>query len=501
MNNEMMCKVEGITKQFPGVKALDNINFSVYKGEIHAIIGENGAGKSTLMNILSGNYQPDEGKIIFDDQEVQLKTPKQAQQIGIGMIHQELSLAQNMTVAENIFQGRMPKLKNGLIDKKEMNRLAMQYFAELGITTIHPRALIKDLSVSHMQLVEIAKAISLDSKMLIMDEPTSSLTNSEVKDLLDTMRDLKNKGVSILYISHKLDEIIEIADRVTVLRDGQYVQTLNKDEINIDTMINLMVGREYSKCLECHYIEDYSNREVVMQVTDLTLGDRVKNVSFKLYKGEVLGLTGLVGAGRSEVLQSIFGVEKAKYKEILIKGKRCVIHSPKDAIKNKIALVPEGRKTQGLFLNMSVKENMTITYLKGLCDKLTFINKTKEKQLTSEYIEKLRVKTPHQNVKIQNLSGGNQQKAILARWLMNAPEIIFLDEPTHGIDVGSKSEIYEIINQLAREGKSIILVSSEMPEVLSLCDRILVMYEGAITGEILNASASQEKIMSLASGQ
>ncbi|MDF2613397.1 MAG: sugar transporter ATP-binding protein [Clostridia bacterium] len=496
-----MCNIEGVTKQFPGVKALDNIHFSVYEGEIHAVIGENGAGKSTLMNILSGNYQPDEGKIIFDNQDLKVKCPKEAQQIGIAMIHQELSLAQNMTVAENIFQGRMPKLRSGLIDKKTMNRLAKQYLVELGITSIDPRTLIKDLSVSQMQSVEIAKAISLDAKMLIMDEPTSSLTNAEVKDLLDTMRDLKSKGVSILYISHKLDEIIEIADRVTVLRDGQYIYTMEKDEITIEKMISLMVGRQCVGCEKSDYIRDYENREVVMEVTDLNLGHKVKNVSFKLYKGEVLGLTGLVGAGRSEVLQSIFGVEKSKVKEIIIKGKKCVIRSTGDAIKNKIALVPEGRKTQGLFLNMTVKDNMTITYLKDLCNKLTFINKPKERQLTTEYVEKLRVKTPHQNVKIQNLSGGNQQKAILARWLMNSPDIIFLDEPTHGIDIGSKNEIYEIINELAKQGKSIVLISSEMPEVLSLCDRILVMYEGEISGEILNADASQEKIMEFASGQ
>lgn len=496
MNNEVICRINNITKSFPGVVALKDVSFDVRKGEVHAVVGENGAGKSTLMNILSGVLQYDEGSIEFEGKLVKFKDPHDAQKTGIGMIHQELSLSQHMTAGENIFQGRMPKNIFGFIDKEKMYRDSKQLLERLGVAFINAKDVVKTLSISEMQLLEIAKAISLNSQMLIMDEPTSSLTASEVEFLIKIVQKLRNEGVAILYISHKLEEIMRIADTVTVLRDGQHIETLKRGDFTELSMIKLMVGREFTKSIDREYIVDYDNLNPVLEVRNLNdVAGRITNVSFKLYKGEVLGLTGLVGAGRTEVLQCIFGANKIKSGTILVNGKAVNIHNTADAINMGMALIPESRKTQGLFLKTSVEDNITIVYLKKLRSKINLINKKKSKNVCDKYVKKLNIKITSIHQGINDLSGGNQQKTIVARWLLNEPEILFMDEPTHGIDVGAKSEIYKIIDDLSKQGVSIILISSEMPEVLANCDRILVMHHGELRGVLKNADASQEKIM------
>ena len=496
MSKELICKLNGISKIFPGVRALDNVSFDIYSGEVHAIVGENGAGKSTLMNILSGVYPADEGTMEFEGKPVHFREPKEAQLAGIAMIHQELSLAPHMTAAENVYVGRMPK-KGLLIDKAKMYRDTQAFLDELGIDYIDPSVVVKNLSVSEQQLLEIVKAMSFRSKMLIMDEPTASLTEGEIKFLLKIVDNLRKSGVAILYISHKLEEIMEIADKITVLRDGQHIETRERKDMDEQTMINLMVGREFDQSAHRDFMTGYETRTPVLEVEHLSdVRGRVKDVSFKLYEGEVLGLTGLVGAGRSELLEPIFGAHQKKEGTIKLNGKEVNIKNTEDAIENGMALIPEGRKIQGLFLKMSVEDNMTMVYLKRLKNKLGILNKNKVKGIADEYVDKLRVKTPSLQQCVNNLSGGNQQKTIVARWLMNGPKILFMDEPTHGIDIGAKSEIYRIIDDLAKQGVSVILLSSEMPEVLSMCDRIMVMHHGELRGILGHGEADQVKIMS-----
>ena len=496
MADNIICKINHVTKHFPGVIALNDINFDIKKGEVHAIVGENGAGKSTLMNVLSGVYPADEGHVEFEGKQVHFKEPKEAQDAGIAMIHQELSLSPHMTAYENVFEGRMLKNKVGLIDRRAMIDACTKFLENLGVGHINPKSLVKQLSVSEMQLLEIAKAISLNSKMLIMDEPTSSLTNAEIVFLMSIIKKLKDEGVSILYISHKLEEIMEIADRITVLRDGQYIDTRNKKDIDINTMIAMMVGRDFDQTAHREFIRDYSDKTPILEVENLSdFAGKVKDVSFKLYKGEVLGLTGLVGAGRTELLQTIFGANKAKAGTIKINGETVAINGTIDAIKHGMGLIPEGRKVQGLFLKMSVKDNMMSVYLKELCNAMKLIDKTKVNDIANEYVEKLNIKTPSLGQYVNNLSGGNQQKVIVARWLMNQPTILFMDEPTHGIDVGAKSEIYRIIDDLSKAGVSVVLLSSELPEVLSLCDRIMIMHHGELRVILAHDEADQVKIM------
>lgn len=496
MSENNICRIVNITKRFPGVIALNNVSFDIRKGEVHAIIGENGAGKSTLMNILSGVYHPDEGHVEFDGKVYKFKDPRHAQDIGVAMIHQELSLSKYMSVAENIFQGRMLKNSVGLIDRKRMVAESKEYLRRLGIEYIDPRTLVKYLSVSQMQLVEIAKAVSLNSKLLIMDEPTSSLTTGEITVLLNIMRSLRSQGVSILFITHKLEEILEIADRITVLRDGCYIETMNREDATLKKMVSLMVGREFEQKAIRQFIKDYSDREVVLEVEGLNVRNRVKDASFRLYKGEVLGLTGLVGAGRTELLQGIFGMDSITSGTVKVNGKLSKIQHPADAIKLGLAMVPEGRKEQGMFLKLPVQDNMTMVHLKELCNKLSLIKKKKLRKIAGEYVNTLAIKTPSLMQISENLSGGNQQKTIIARWLMHDPKILFMDEPTHGIDVGAKAEIYRIIDELSKKGVSVILLSSELPEVLALCDRIMVMHHGEIRGILSHDEADQVKIMS-----
>jgi ABC-type sugar transport system ATPase subunit len=496
MSEDIICRIVNVTKVFPGVVALNNVSFDIKKGEIHAIIGENGAGKSTLMNILSGVYYPDEGHIEFEGNVIKFRDPRHAQHTGIAMIHQELSLSRYMSVAENIYQGRMLTKSFGFIDRKKMISECRKYLTTLGVDNIDPRVLVKYLSVSQMQLIEIAKAVSLNAKLLIMDEPTSSLTTGEITLLLKIMKSLKNEGVSILFITHKLEEVLEIADRITVLRDGSYIDTLQKDDATLEKMVSLMVGRNFEKKAHREFIQDYSDREVILEVQNLSSSDRVKNVSFKLYKGEVLGLTGLVGSGRTELLQSIFGMEKMASGKVLINGKEVKINHPADAIKLGLGMIAEDRKEQGMLLKLSVQDNMTIVHLKELSSALQFINKKRSKEISNKYINLLSIKTPSLKQISKNLSGGNQQKTIIARWLMNQPKILFMDEPTHGIDVGAKAEIYKLIDELSKMGVSVILLSSELPEVLALCDRIMVMHHGQLKGILHHQEADQVKIMS-----
>ena len=496
MSEDTICRIVNVTKVFPGVIALNNVSFDIKKGEIHAIIGENGAGKSTLMNILSGVYYPDEGHIEFEGNVIKFRDPRHAQHTGIAMIHQELSLSRYMSVAENIYQGRMLTKSFGFIDRKKMISECRKYLTTLGVDNIDPRVLVKYLSVSQMQLIEIAKAVSLNAKLLIMDEPTSSLTTGEITLLLKIMKSLKNEGVSILFITHKLEEVLEIADRITVLRDGSYIDTLQKDDATLEKMVSLMVGRNFEKKAHREFIQDYSDREVILEVQNLSSSDRVKNVSFKLYKGEVLGLTGLVGSGRTELLQSIFGMEKMASGEVLINGKEVKINHPADAIKLGLGMIAEDRKEQGMLLKLSVQDNMTIVHLKKLSSALQFINKKRSKEISNKYVNLLSIKTPSLKQISKNLSGGNQQKTIIARWLMHQPKILFMDEPTHGIDVGAKAEIYKLIDELSKMGVSVILLSSELPEVLALCDRIMVMHHGQLKGILHHQEADQVKIMS-----
>jgi ABC-type sugar transport system ATPase subunit len=493
----MICRINHVTKRFPGVIALNKVSFEIEKGRVHAIVGENGAGKSTLMNILSGVYNADEGSVEFLGNPAICTPPRMAQIAGIAMIHQELSLAPHMSVAENIFEGRMPKYALGFINFNTLYQDCKDLLARLGITHINPKTLVKNVSVSEMQLLEIAKALSLNAKMLIMDEPTSSLTNTEIDFLLKIIDNLRNDGVTTLYISHKLEEVLRIADRITVLRDGQHIATKPKEEMDEKKLINLMVGREFNQIIQRKFISGYDDKTPLLEVRNLyDMDGRIKNVSFRLYPGEVLGLTGLVGAGRSELLQAVFGVQKLTSGEIIMNGKKVIINKPGDAIKLGIGLIPEGRKIQGLFLKMPVEDNMIMVYLKRLCYKLGIIKKKKSRELSAEYIKKLSIKTPSVNQIVSNLSGGNQQKTIIARWLMNNPKILLMDEPTHGIDIGAKAEIYGIIDDLAKMGVSIVLLSSEMPEVLSLCDRIMVMHHGELKGILSHAEADQVKIMS-----
>jgi ABC-type sugar transport system ATPase subunit len=493
----IICKVEGVTKTFSGVTALQDVSFTVRRGEIHGIVGENGAGKSTLMNILSGVFHPDHGTVELDGVPVHFRDPREAQRRGVAMIHQELSLARAMTVADNIFQGRMLTNRFGFIQARRMADESRQHLAALGVVDIDPHTLVKHLSVSQMQLIEIAKAVSLDAKLLIMDEPTSSLTTGEITKLLEIMRGLRAKGVSILFITHKLEEVLGVADRITVLRDGRYLDTLAAGEVSTEQLVTLMVGREFERRPHRQFLTDFSDREVVLEVQDLCVGDRVRNASFVLHRGEVLGLTGLVGAGRTELLQGILGYTPATSGTIQVDGKVVDIRHPSDALRLGMGMVPENRKEQGVFLRLSVLDNLTMAHLRTLAGPLGLVDRRRAAEAAGRYVSELAIKTPSLGQLAQNLSGGNQQKAVIGRWLMHGPRILFLDEPTHGIDVGAKAEIYRIIDAISRQGVSVVLLSSELPEVLNLCDRIMVMHRGEIRGVLAHHEADQVSIMRL----
>ncbi|WP_341472335.1 sugar ABC transporter ATP-binding protein [Fonticella tunisiensis] len=488
--------MKNISKTFPGVRALNNVQLKVKKGTVHALMGENGAGKSTLMKILIGMYRPDGGTIKFKGKEVKFKSTHDALQAGISMIHQELSPVPYMTIAENIFLGRESLYKKTFwVNDREMERKTEELLKQLEIS-LNPKMKMKELSTAYTQMVEIAKAISYNSELIIMDEPTSAITEREVEHLFKIIEWLKKKGVSIIYISHKMDEIFKIADEITVFRDGSYVDTCSVKNITKEKLIEMMVGREITQLFPK---EEAEIGKVLLEIKNFTRAGKFYDINLKVRKGEILGLAGLMGSGRSEIMESLFGVVKADKGEIYIKGKQVHINSPADAIKHKLAFLTEDRKISGLFLPLSVKDNMYISSINNYIEKL-FINSKKVNKDCEEEVKLLNIKTPGLDQIVNNLSGGNQQKVLIARWLLTDPDILILDEPTRGIDVGAKAEIHRLMSKLAKQGKAIIMISSELPEILGMSDRIVVMHEGKITGELTRKEATQEKIMSYATG-
>lgn len=491
---EVILQMKDIDKSFPGVHALDHVSFDVKTGEVHALMGENGAGKSTLMKVLTGIYSKDSGSIIYDGKEVQFSNPREAQAAGVVIVHQELNMMGHLSVAQNIFIGR-EYMKGGIIDDARMNEEANKLFDRLHIQ-INPAETMSRLTVGKQQMCEIAKAISHEAKVIVFDEPTAALTDAEIEELFKIIRDLRDKGMAIVYISHRMDEIKVITDRVTVMRDGGYVGTLITEDCTKEDIINMMVGRViYEEPKSKSNVPE--DAEVVLKVEHLNAGRMVQDVSFELKKGEILGFSGLMGAGRTETARALFGADEKESGEIFVKGKKVTIKSPQDAVNLGIGYLSEDRKRFGLVLGKSVAENSTLAslkdYMKGI-----FINKKKEEKIAQKYVESLKTKTPGVNQLLVNLSGGNQQKVVIAKWLVQNCDILIFDEPTRGIDVGAKSEIYHLMNELAKQGKSIIMISSEMPEILRMSDRIVVMCEGKKTGEIDIAEASQESIMHLA---
>ena len=488
---DLILSMKGITKSFSGVAALKNAALDLKAGEVVALMGENGAGKSTLMKILTGIYSKDSGEIKYMGQEVCYKGPAESEEAGISIVHQELNMMNDLTVAQNLFIGR--EEMNGLfIDDKKMNEKARELFKVLKID-INPAEKIGNLTVGKQQMVEIAKAISSNAKVIIFDEPTAALTDSEIEELFKVIRDLKEKGTGMVYISHRMDEINVISDRVIVMRDGEYVGTLVTKECSKDDIIKLMVGRTIlgEPKTASNVAKD---APVVLKCENLNRGKAVKNVSFELRKGEILGFSGLMGAGRTEVARLIFGADKKDSGKIFINGKEVTINTPEDAVAHGIGYLSEDRKRFGLIVDKSVEENTVISSLNDFVKGL-FIDKAKSREVSQKYVESLKTKTPSVSQLVKKLSGGNQQKVVIAKWLVRNSDILIFDEPTRGIDVGAKSEIYALMEELAKEGKSIIMISSELPEVLRMSDRVIVMCEGRITGTLDIAEANQEVIM------
>ena len=488
---DVILTMKGIDKSFPGVHALDHVDLEVRRGEVHALMGENGAGKSTLMKVLTGIYSKDEGTITFEGKEVEFTNPREAQDAGIVIVHQELNMLGHLTVAQNIFIGR-EFMKGKFIDDRKMNEEARKLFDQLGID-IDPPETMSRLTVGKQQMCEIAKAISHDAKVIIFDEPSAALTEAEIEELFKIIRDLRERQLGIVYISHRMDEIKVITDRVTVMRDGGYVGTLITKDCTKEDIINMMVGRviyEDPKT-ESQVAKD---APVVLKVEHLNAGRMVQDVSFELHKGEILGFSGLMGAGRTETMRALFGADPKQSGDIYINGEKVDIKTPKDAVSHGIGYLSEDRKRFGIIVDKTVAENSTMAsldeYMKGL-----FIDKKKEKEVAQKYVDILKTKTPGVDQLVVNLSGGNQQKVVIAKWLVRNCDILIFDEPTRGIDVGAKSEIYHLMNELVAEGKSIIMVSSEMTEILRMSDRIVIMCEGRKTGELGIEEATQERIM------
>lgn len=491
---EVIIRMEGIDKAFAGVPALKKVKLELKTGEVHALMGENGAGKSTLMKILTGIYSKDAGQIFYEGKEVEYKNPREAQEAGIIIVHQELNMMTHLTVAQNLFIGR-ESMNGKLINDRKMNKDAAEIFKRLNID-IDPAAVIGTLTVGKQQMVEIAKAISSKAKVIVFDEPTAALTETEINELFKIIRDLRDQGIGIIYISHRMDEIKQITDRVTVMRDGEYVGTLITEECTKSDIINMMVGRViYEEPKQFSNVPQ--DAPVVLSVRNLNAGRMVQNVSFDLKKGEILGFAGLMGAGRSETARAIFGADKKDSGQIFIKGKEVAVNSPMDAVKHGIGYLSEDRKRYGIIVEKSVADNSVMACLERYTKKGLINDKSVHKD-AEEFVEKLKTKTPSVEQFVVNLSGGNQQKVVIAKWLLCNSEILIFDEPTRGIDVGAKSEIYTLMNELVKQGKSIIMISSELQEVLRMSDRIVVMCEGRKTGELSIEEASQEKIMHLA---
>lgn len=488
--------MHGISKRFPGVVALADVDFDVHPGEVHALVGENGAGKSTLMKIVAGVYTRDEGEVFLKGRSVAFTTPRQAQAAGITTIYQELNLIPQLSITENIFLGsELTRGGGALLDWPEMHEQARLLLSKLHLN-VDPRRPVGMLGVAQQQMVEVAKALHHRSDLIIMDEPTSALSVREIADLFAIIEELKASGVSIVYISHHLEENFEISDRVTVLRDGRHVTTSPTDTLNLDMLIRLMVGRDLSEKFPKEIIPRGAE---VLRVEGLNQGNRLRDISFTAYAGEVLGIAGLVGAGRTELVRALFGADSIDSGVIYVDGKPVTIHSPRDAIRHGIALLTEDRKQQGLFLKMTMRDNITMAVLRTL-NKGPFTNRPKESALASQYIDAIAIKTAGQNQIVMNLSGGNQQKVVLSKWLATAPRVLIFDEPTRGIDVGAKVEIYRQINDLARQGVAILMVSSELPEILGMSDRVMVISGGRVAGMMSREDATEEKIMEYATG-
>ncbi|NMB42637.1 MAG: sugar ABC transporter ATP-binding protein [Clostridiales bacterium] len=489
--NDVILDMRQIDKSFPGVHALDHVDFNIRRGEVHALMGENGAGKSTLMKVLTGIYKMDSGSIVFEGKEREFTTPKGAQDAGVVIVHQELNMINHLTVAQNIFIGREPK-KGMFIDDDKMNKEAAKLFERVNID-INPKDKMMDLTVGKQQMCEIAKAVSHDAKVIVFDEPTAALTDGEIVELFDIIRDLRSKGMGIVYISHRMNEIEEISDRVTVMRDGTYVGTVNTVDTNKDEIISMMVGRVIYEDPKAESNVP-ADAPVVLKVENLNAGRMVKNVSFELRKGEILGFSGLMGAGRTETARAIFGADEKDSGEIYINGQKVEINSPEDAVNNGIGYLSEDRRRFGIVVEKTVAENVTMATLENYMSG-SFIDEEAERKEAENYIEQLSIKTPSPYQKVSNLSGGNQQKVVIAKWLARDCDILIFDEPTRGIDVGAKNEIYQLMNELVAQGKSIIMISSEITEILRMSDRIMVMCEGSITGELDISEATQESIM------
>ncbi|EKF3374583.1 sugar ABC transporter ATP-binding protein [Escherichia coli] len=494
--SETFLQMKHITKRFPGVLALNDVQFTLHRGEVHALLGENGAGKSTLMKILSGVYQPDEGEIIFEDKPVSFSDPLSAQNVGITIIHQEFNLFPELTVEENIFIGREFCKKNRWrLDEKQQRQATIEILQKLNLA-IKPDTLVADLTVAQQQMVEIAKAISVNARILIMDEPTAALTETEIESLFRVTRLLKEQGTGIVYISHRLEELALIADRATVMRDGQYISTVDYECVKISDLIAMMVGRDLGNIYPRR--EALQQRIPVLEVNGLTRKGVLNDINFTLYRGEILGFAGLMGAGRTELARAIFGADSIDSGTLKLNGKETVIKDISDAIQQGISYLTEDRKKEGLALNLSVERNIMLGNYPEYSDRFGNIDSRRCQQTSEEQVKALRIKTPNLEQAALNLSGGNQQKIIIARWVCKDTDILIFDEPTRGIDVGAKLEIYELMNRLVAKGKSIIMISSELPEVLGMCDRILVMRSGRITGELSAKEATQEKIMQYA---
>ncbi len=497
-SNSHLLRMEGIFKSFSGVPVLSNVHLAVAQGEVHSLMGENGAGKSTLMKILSGLYKPDQGSIYLNGKLVNFKSPREALDLGICMIHQELNPVRAMTVSENVFLGREPCHRfTTVVNNRRQRDLTSTLLREMGMS-INPDAKMGNLSVAEMQMVEIIKAISYNSKVIIMDEPTSAVTSREAGKLFEIIDSLKAKGIGIIYISHKMDEVFHISDTITVLRDGQYIGTRPAGDMDPDTVVKLMVGREIR---ELFPKTPTAVGDISLEVDGLARRGKFRDISFRARCGEVLGFGGLMGAGRSEVMETLFGIYRADAGAIRIYGQPVHIRSPSDAIRHGLALVTEDRQLTGLNLKASVKANMTLVSLKKFCRGRQVLRLGEERRAVDAQLRALAVKVRDRNQAVSTLSGGNQQKIVLAKWLLTDPQIIILDEPTRGIDIGAKAEFYEIIRTLARQGRTIILVSSEMPELLGLCDRIIVLYQREIAAEFKRGSFDQEEIIRAAIGQ
>ncbi len=494
--HETLLRMEGISKSFPGVQALSNCQFELHSGEVHALVGENGAGKSTLMKILGGIYHKDAGHIYLEGHEVEIHTPRLAQHLGISIVHQELNLMPHLTAAQNIFIGREPHTKIPfVVDDKTTNQQAERLFHMLSLK-LDPTTKVADLTVAKQQMVEIAKALSFNAKILVMDEPTAALTDTEIEELFGVIRQLREKGVGIIHISHRLEELKLISDRVTVMRDGKYIDTKPIQDVTIDQIIGMMVGRTiYETAPE---LPEKPSEAIALEVRNLNRGKVLRDVSFKLKKGEILGFAGLIGAGRTEVARAIFGADGFDSGEVYVKGKKVQIKAPRNAVMYGIGYLSEDRKRYGLTLGMDVKENVAMAAMKKFLIWLGWVDFKKAAVRGQDMVKALNIKTPNLEQKVKFLSGGNQQKVVIGKWLTADTDILIFDEPTRGIDVGAKSEIYKLLNDLAHQGKSIIMISSELPEILRMSHRVIVMCEGRVTG-ILNAGeATQESIMKFA---